>query len=146
VLYNGYFFIRGFVWSLSTFNEESLIPGFLQQRIIEGAVCLLIGAIVVGILMRGRTILETAMAAVNMSFLVGLGLLLQVDLFYWLYGLEWNWYLPDLKWGMKYYFDLLQLLPTGLLALFAPLIAMAVKLVSDRIPVGRPRPQSTSEP
>jgi hypothetical protein len=137
-LYNGYFFIRGFTWSLSTFNEEYLIPGFLQQRVIEGAVCLLIAAIVVGVLMRGRTILDTAMAAVNMSFLVGLGLLLQVDLFYWLYGLGWTWYLPDLKWGLKYYFDLLQLLPTGLMALVAPLIAMAAKLVTDRIPLGRP--------
>ncbi|MDH4207924.1 MAG: alkaline phosphatase family protein, partial [Anaerolineae bacterium] len=144
-LYNAYFFIRGFVWSLSTFNEEYLIPGFLQQRIIEGAVCLLLGAIVVGVLMRGRTILDTAMAAVNMSFFVGLGLLLQVDLFYWLYGLEWNWYLPDLKWGIKYYFDLLQLLPTGLMALFAPLIAMAVKAISDRIRVGRPRPERVTK-
>ena len=139
VLYNGYFFIRGFSWSLSTFNEEYLIPGFLQQRIIEGAICLLIAAVVVGVLMRGRTILETAMAAVNTSFFVGLGLLVQVDLFYWLYGLQWAWYLPDLRWGMKYYFDLLQLLPTGLMALVAPLIAMAVKLVTDRIPLARAR-------
>jgi hypothetical protein len=145
VLYNGFFFIRGFVWSLSTFNEEYLIPGFLQQRIIEGAICLLIAAIVVGVLMRGRTILETAMAAVNMSFFVALGLLLQLDLFYWLYGLGWTWYLPDLKWGIKYYFDLLQLLPTGLMALAAPLIAMALKVISDRIPVGRPKPAEASE-
>jgi hypothetical protein len=137
VLYNGFFFIRGFAWSLSTFNEEYLIPGFLQQRIIEGAACLLIGAVVVGVLMRGRTILETAMATVNMSFFVGLGLFLQVGLFYWLYGLEWSWYLPDLKWGMKYYFDLLQLLPTGLMALVAPLIAMAAKVITDRIPLVR---------
>ena len=100
---------------------------------------ILIGAIVVGILMRGRTILDTAMAAVNMSFLVGLGLVLQVGLFYWLYDMQWNWYLPDLKWGMKYYFDLLQLLPTGLMALVAPLIAMAVKFIVDRTPLGRAR-------
>jgi hypothetical protein len=145
VLYNGFFFIRGFVWSLSTFNEEYLIPGFLQHWIIEGAICLLIAAIVVGVLMRGRTILETAMAAVNMSFFVALGLLLQLDLFYWLYGLGWTWYLPDLKWGIKYYFDLLQLLPTGLMALAAPLIAMALKVISDRIPVGRPKPAEASE-
>ena len=139
VLYNGYFFIRGFSWSLSTFNEEYLITGFLQQRIIEGAICLLFAAVVVGVLMRGRTILETAMAAVNTSFFVGLGLLLQVDLFYWVYGLEWNWYLPDFKWGMKYYLDLLQLLPTGLMALVAPLIAMAAKFITDRIPLARAR-------
>jgi hypothetical protein len=145
LLYNVFFFIRGFVWSLSTFNEEYLIPGFLQQRIIEGAICLLIGAIVVGVLMRGRTILDTAMAAVNMSFLVGLGLLLQVDLFYWLYGLEWNWYLPDLKWGIKYYFDLLQLLPTGLAALIAPLIAIAAKLIAYRVSLSRPSRERVSE-
>ncbi len=145
LLYNGYFFIRGFAWSLSTFNEEYLIPGFLQQRIIEGAICLLIGAVVVGILMRGRTILQTAMGAVNMSLFVGLGLLLQVGLFYWFYGLEWNWYLPDLKWGMKYYLDLLQLLPTGLAALIAPVIALATRAVTDRIPLARPRPAEVRE-
>jgi hypothetical protein len=134
-LYNGYFFIRGFTWSLSTFNEEHLIPGFMTQRIVEAAISLLIAALVVGVLMRGKTIYETAKAAVNTSFFVGLGLLLQVDLFYWLYGLQWNWYLPDLMWGIKYYFDLLQLLPTGLMALFAPLIAMAAKVITDRVPL-----------
>jgi hypothetical protein len=137
LLYHGYFFLRGFAWSLSTFNEEYLMAGFLQQRIIDGAVCVLIGVIVAGILMRRRTILDTALAAVNMSFLVGLGLVLQVGLFYWLYGMQWNWFLPDFKWGMKYYLDLLQLLPTGLMALVAPLIAMAVKLITDRIPLAR---------
>ncbi len=139
VLYNAYFFIRGLTWSLSVFNEEYLIPGFLQQRIIEGVASLLIAAMVVGVLMRGKTLLDTAMAAVNMSLFVGLGLLLQVDLFYWLYGLEWNWYLPDLRWGLKYYFDLLQLFATGLAALVAPVIALAAKVVTDRMPLARAR-------
>jgi hypothetical protein len=137
VLYNGYFFIRGYSWSLSVFNEEYLIPGFLQQRVIEGAVCLLLAALVVGVMMRGKTFLETATAAVNTSVLVGVGLLLQVDLFYWMYGLQWNWYLPDLRWGMKYYFDLLQLLPTGLAALVAPVLAIVAKVVTDRVPLAR---------
>ncbi len=139
VLYNGYFFLRGYSWSLSVFNEEYLIPGFLQQRVIEGAVCLLIAAVVVGVLMRGRTILETALAAVNMSLFVGLGLLVQVDLFYWVYGVEWTWYLPNFRWGIKYYFDLLQLLPTGLAALVAPLISLAAKVITDRISLARAR-------
>ena len=145
VLYNGYFFLRGFNWSLSVFNEEYLIPGFLQQRVIEGAVCLLIAAIVVGVLMRRRTIVDTALAAVNMSLFVALGLLLQVGLFYLLYGLNWDWYLPNLRWGIKYYFDLLQLLPTGLAALIAPVLAIAAKVITDRIPLARPRPASASE-
>ena len=139
VLYNGYFFLRGYTWSLSVFNEEYLIPGFLQQRVIEGAVCLLLAAVVVGVMKRGESLLETAMAAVNMSVLVGTGLLLQVDLFYWMYGLEWTWYLPDLKWGMKYYFDLLQLLPTGQAALIAPILAIVAKVVTDRVPLVRAR-------
>jgi len=100
---------------------------------------------VVGVLMRGKTIYETAKAAVNTSFFVGSGLLLQGDLFYWLYGLQWNWYLPDLMWGIKYYFDLLQLLPTGLIALVAPLIAMAAKVITDRIPFGRARRARTGD-
>jgi hypothetical protein len=106
---------------------------------LEGAVYLLIGAMVVWVSIRCRTILDTAMAAVNMSFLVGLGLLLQVEAFYWLYGLKWTWYLPDLKWGMKYYFDLLQLLPTGLMAPVAPLFAIAAKAVTDRLPLVGPK-------
>jgi hypothetical protein len=145
LLYNGFFFIRGFAWSLSTFNEEYLIPGFLQQRMIEGAVCLLLGAVVVGVLMRGRTILDTALAAVNMSFIVALGLILQVDLFYWVYGLEWSWFLPNFRWGIKYYFDLVQLLPTGLAALIAPLIVIGAKLITDRLSLSRPSPERVSE-
>jgi hypothetical protein len=132
-LYNGYFFLQGLNWSISAFNEESMIPGFMQQRVVEGAISLIIAALAVGVLMRGKTILQTAMATVNTSFFVGFGLLLQVDLFYWLYGLEWNWYLPDLKWGFKYYLDLLQFFPTGLAALVAPLIGIAAKVITDRV-------------
>jgi len=138
-LYNGYFFVRGLRWSLSVFNEEWMIPGFLTQRVVEAAISVLIAALVVGALMRGRTIFDTAKAAVNTSFLVGFGLLLQVDLFYWLYSLDFDWYLPNLKWGFKYYLDLLQLFPTGLAALIAPFIAMAAKAITDRLPLVRAR-------
>jgi len=137
LLYNGYFFVRGLKWSLSVFNEEWMIPGFLTQRLVEAAICLLIAALAVGVLMRGRTIFETAKAAVNTSFFVGFGLLLQVNLFFWLYSLDFDWYLPNLKWGFKYYLDLLQLFPTGLAALIAPFIAIAAKAITDRIPLVR---------
>jgi hypothetical protein len=60
------------------------------------------------------------------------------------YALEWNWYLPNFRWGFKYYLDLLQLLPTGLMALFAPLIAIAVKVVTDRMPLAKLRPARVS--
>ena len=136
-LYNGYFFVRGLKWSLSAVNEEWMLPGFLQQRVVEGAISLLIAALVVGVLMRGRTIFETAKAAVNTSFFVGFGLLLQVDLFFWLYSLDFDWCLPNLKWGFKYYLDLLQLFPTGLAALVAPFVAIAAKAITDRIPLVR---------
>lgn len=145
LLYNGYFFLRGFRWSFSVWNEEWMLPIFMKQRLVEAGISLLIAVIVVGVLMRGKTILETAQVAVNTSFLVGFGLLLQVDLYYWSYGLDMDWYLPNLQWGFKYYLDLLQLLPTGLMALFAPLIAIAVKVVTDRIPLARPRPVRVSE-
>jgi hypothetical protein len=83
--------------------------------------------------------------AVATSFFVGLGLLLQLDLFYWSYGLTWDWYLPDLKCGFKYYLDLLQLFATGLAALFAPPIALAAKVVTDRIPGPGARRPTVSE-
>lgn len=60
-------------------------------------------------------------------------------------ALEWNWYLPNSRWGIKYYFDLLQLLPTGLMALFAPLIAMAAKVIIGRMPLAKLRPARVSE-
>ena len=126
----------------------SLLIGVVMlamMGLILAGISLLIAVIVVGVLMRGKTILETAQVAVNTSFLVGFGLLLQVDLYYWLHGLDMDWYLPNLQWGFKYYLDLLQLLPTGLMALFAPLIAIAVKVVTDRIPLARPRPVRVSE-
>jgi hypothetical protein len=138
-LYNGYFFVRGLKWSLSVFNEESMIPGFLTQRVVEGAISLLIATLVVGALMRSRTIFETAKAAVNTSFFVGFGLLLQVNLFFGLYSLDFDWCLPNLKWGFKYYLDLLQLFPTGLAALVAPFIAIAAKAITDWIPLVRAR-------
>jgi hypothetical protein len=139
LLYNGYFFVRGLNWSISAFNDEVMIPGFLTQRVMEAAISLLIAALAVGVFMRGRTSFETARAAVNTSFFVGLGLLLQVDLFYWLYSFDFDWCLPNLRWGFKYYLDLLQLFPTGLAALVAPFIAIAATAITRRIRLVRAR-------
>jgi len=139
LLYNGYFFLRGLNWSISVFNDEVMIPGFLTQRVMEAAIGLLIAALAVGVFMRGRTSFETARAAVNMSFFVGLGLLLQVDLFYWLYSFDFDWCLPNLRWGFKYYLDLLQLFPTGLAALVAPFMAIAATAITRRIRLVRAR-------
>jgi len=134
VVYDGYFFLRGFKWSLSVFNDESMITGFIILRIVEAAISLLIAAVLVGVLMRRRSIFETAKAAVNTSFFVGFGLLLQVDLYFWLYSLDIDWYLPNLQWGFKYYLDLLQVFATGIAALVAPFVAIGARAIASRIP------------
>lgn len=111
LVYDGYFFLRGLRWSLSVFNDESMITGFIMLRIVEAAISLIIAVLVVGVLMRRRSIYETAKAAVNTSFFVGFALLLQVDLYFWLYSIDIEWYLPNLQWGFKYYLDLLHSSP-----------------------------------
>jgi hypothetical protein len=146
LLYNGCFFLRGHNWSISAFNEEVMIPAFLAQRVMEAAISLLVATLVVGALMRERTAFETGKAAVDTSFFVGLGLLLQVDLFYWLYSFDFGWCLPNLRWGLKYYFDLLQLFPTGLAALVAPFIAIAVKSMAGRLIPAGTRQEGVAEP
>ncbi len=135
LVYNGYFFLRGLRWSLSVFNDESMITAFIMLRIVEAAVSLLIAAALVGVLTRRRPASETARTAVNTSFFVGLALLLQVDLYFWLYSLDIDWYLPNLQWGFKYYLDLLQVFATGLAALVAPFVAIAARAIASRIPM-----------
>jgi hypothetical protein len=130
--YNLYFFGRGMNWSLSVFNEEVLIPAFLTGRLVEAALCLTLAVVVVGVLMRGRTASDAARAGVNTSVLVAMGLVLQVVLYYWLYGLDIDWMMPNLRLGFKYYLDLLQLFATGLAALAAPFVAIGSRALSER--------------
>ncbi len=115
VFYNALFFGRGYTWSLSAFNSEAQIQAFFNQRLLDAAVSFIVAGLLLAFVSWKRPLLQTLERMVTFAFFVGYFLLLQVDLFYWLYNIRFAWALPDLKLGFKYYMDLLQMVPTGLL-------------------------------
>ncbi len=122
VFYNALFFGRGYTWSLSAFNTETQIKAFFNQRLLDAAVSFIVAGLLLAFVSWKRPLLQTLERMVTFAFFVGYFLLLQVDLFYWLYNIRFAWALPDLKLGFKYYMDLLQMVPTGLLGvILAPL-------------------------
>ncbi len=141
VIYNALFFGRGLTWSLSMFNDESQILAFFEARTIDAMLGLVLATLVVGILSRRRGVYETALNTVNMAFFVAWILAIQIDLFYWLYDIQFAWYIPDVTLGIKYYLDVLQTsafwpilyLP---LLVFLPFIALGTRCVAARVPVG----------
>lgn len=122
VFYNALFFGRGYTWSLSAFNSEAQIKAFFNERLLDAALSFVVAGLLLALISWKRPLLQTLERMVTFAFFVGYLLLLQVDLFYWLYNIRFSWALPDLKLGFKYYMDLLQMVPTGLLGvILAPL-------------------------
>lgn len=122
VFYNALFFGRGYNWSLSAFNSEAQIKAFFNGRLLDAAISFIAAGLLLALVSWKRPLLQTLERMVTFAFFVGYLLLLQVDLFYWLYNIRFSWALPDLKLGFKYYMDLLQMVPTGLLGvILAPL-------------------------
>jgi len=120
--YNALFFGRGYNWSLSAFNTEAQIKAFFNERLLDAALSFTVAGLLLAFVSWKRLLLQTLERMVTFAFFVGYLLLLQVDLFYWLYNIRFSWALPDLKLGFKYYMDLLQMVPTGLLGvILAPL-------------------------
>jgi hypothetical protein len=141
VVYYVLFFGRGYYFSLSMFNEGSEIVSWFAARTIDAIIALLIVAIAVGVLSRGRSKYQAALNTVNAAFFVAAILWLQITLFFWLDGFTWSWFIPDLTWGFKFYLDVLQTgafmvksppIPTILLL---PLLAMGAKWTADRIAI-----------
>ena len=127
VVYNLMFFgLHHYLLSLSSFNEEGLIKAYFNQRMIEAAVSALVAAVVYGVLAgrRGATGLQLASGGAVVSGLVWYGLFLQVLLMVYAYGLKFDWMLPDLELGFKFYLDMLQMVATGLAAVAVPLVAV----------------------
>ncbi|MGB9872687.1 MAG: alkaline phosphatase family protein [Anaerolineae bacterium] len=122
VFYNALFFGRGYNWSLSAFNSEAQIKAFFNERLLDAAISFIVAGLPLALLSWKRPLLQILERMVTFAFFVGYLLLLQVDLFYWLYNIRFSWAIPDLKLGFKYYMDLLQMVPTGLLGvILAPL-------------------------
>lgn len=130
VVHYALFFGRGLSWSLSAFRHETQILDFINFRLIEAAILSLSAGMLVGLLKRRATPGEATTAAVHTSYLVVYGLVLQADLFFYLWGLNFTWRLPDLMQGFKYYLDLFQLVGVAGTAIFLPLLALGSRWVA----------------
>jgi len=120
----GLFFARGYSFSLSVFNSESLIQQFFQRRLSDAAIAVFAGALLAGLLTARGRMGDAARAGLDTGILVAYALLLQVLFFFWQWDLSFAWYLPDLRAGFKYYLDLLKMVPVGILAPGYVLIAV----------------------
>jgi len=120
----GLFFGRGYTFSLSIFNTESLILQFFNRRLIDAAIAIAAAGLLAGLLTARAGIGDAARAGLDTGILVAYALLLQVLYFFWQWDISFAWYLPDLRLGFKYYLDLLKMVPVGFLALGYMLVAV----------------------
>ncbi len=143
-LYNGLFFlVHGYDWSLSAFNSEDLIDAWMNLRLIEAAVSMLVGAFVAGAVypflraepkgahgryLPGWLTLGPATALVVLAVLG-----VQAAWFYWAWGIVPVWRLPDLMWAFKYDLDLIQATAVGFAAVLTPLVTWLVGRYHPRV-------------
>lgn len=127
------FFGRGLSWSLSSFRHETQIQDFINSRLIEAAILSLLAGLLMGLLKRRATPGEAASAAVYTSYFMVYGLVLQADLFFYLWGLNFIWRLPDLMLGFKYFLDLFQLVGVAGTAVILPILALGARWVARRV-------------
>ncbi|MEW6308417.1 MAG: alkaline phosphatase family protein [Bacillota bacterium] len=141
LLFYGLFVLRGFGFSLSTFNEEGNIQRFFNTRLLE-TVCftlVAVGAYAVLAARRGAKGLAHAAGAGMFLYCVTYALFAQVLFFVALWGLNWTHWIPDLRLGIKYYFDLLQMVGVGLVAPVAALVACGLGKAATRAMAKRDR-------
>ncbi|TLM78796.1 MAG: hypothetical protein FDZ70_03905 [Actinobacteria bacterium] len=147
-VYNGLFFlVHGHLWSLSAFNEEDMVDAWMNLRLAEAAIALLVGAAVAALVYpllrreppgpRGRYLshwlaLGPATAIAVLAFLG-----LQVAWYCWAWGPQVTALLPDLKWAFKYDLDLLQSTAVGFAALLTPLVTYLVGRFHPKVRVRR---------
>jgi len=132
-VYNGFFFIaHRYAWSLSTFNEESMIQAFFNERMIEAVIAGLIGCAVaseVYLVLRPEPKGTRAgftsgwlSLGVTTALAIQVAIGLQVAWFLWQWGAETVWRLPDLMWGFKYDLDLIQMTAIAGVVVLGPLV------------------------
>lgn len=136
-VYDGLFFlVHHNQWSLSAFNSEDLVKSWMNQRLLEAALAMLVAAAVAaivypllrksakgpwGVYRAGWLSLGPATALVVLATLG-----LQVAWFAWAWGTVPTWRLPDLMWGFKYDLDLIQSTAVGFAALVTPLVTYLI--------------------
>ncbi|MBN1192985.1 MAG: alkaline phosphatase family protein [Coriobacteriia bacterium] len=133
-VYNALFFgLHRLNWSLSAFNEETMIDAFFNQRMLEAALsglaACVVAALVYAALRKPRAGSGAGSAAEwlavgGATVLLAQGVLvLQVALFLWRWGADVVWILPDMREAFKYDLDLIQLTALGAAAVVGPFAA-----------------------
>lgn len=136
-LYNALFFgLHRLTWSLSAFNEETLVDAFFNQRMLEAAIAGLFGCLVAaltyGALRKaqggprsGNAVEWLALGGAVVVFTQAL-LVLQIATFLWRWGADVTWILPDMREAFKYDLDLIQLTALAAAAFAGPLVTWLV--------------------
>ena len=135
-----FFVIHGYKLSLSIFNEDSMIQAFFNARMLEAALVVIALGLVFGLVAGWRRKYEgaeLAEGAALLSYFTAYGLGLQLLLFYWLFGVKFDWFIPNLLWGFKFYYDCLQTVPTGLASVAVVPLALLGAKVAALISRGR---------
>jgi hypothetical protein len=140
-----YFVVHGYRWSLSSFNSEELLKGFLNGRMIDAVIA---GVVAAGVAAFAYAALRRDPKRAQGDYLPGwlaLGsatvlvvqatLVAQVAWYLWYWGASVTWVLPDLAMGFKYDLDLIQLTGLGAAAILAPVVTF---LVGRYHPKGHP--------
>jgi hypothetical protein len=132
-LYNALFFgLHRLAWSLSAFNEETLVDAFFNQRMLEAALsglfACVVAAFVYGASKKSGTASGAGRAAGwlgvgTATVLVAQGLLgVQVAWYVWQWSAGVVWILPDFAQAFKYDLDLIQTAALGAAAVAGPLV------------------------
>jgi len=144
-VYNGlFFYVHGYLWSLSAFNTETQVTAFMNGRMIEAIIAGLIGAAVASIVYpflrrlphgtaeRGFLSGWLALAPATVLLIEGT-LALQVAWYYWYWGVSITWILPDFKWAFKADLDMVQMTALGGAAILAPLVTYFIGRYHPRV-------------
>lgn len=142
LVYNALFFlVHHLDWSLSAFNDESMIEAFFMHRMAEAALSGIVACIVAALVYAATRARSTAGRSTRGIEWVALGsatvllaqalLAVQVALFVWRWGVRIEWLLPDFREAFKYDLDLMQVTGLGVSALLGPLFAWAVGRIAD---------------
>ena len=115
-LWHVLFRARGFSSSVSWFNIDPIL--FVQPRVVEGLLALIAVTVFVGALDHRSCKVDVALATTNALFCIAAGMAVQIVAFYLAWDVVYDWYLPDLAAGGKYYLDV------SLSKIFWPLSAL----------------------
>ncbi|MDZ4655906.1 MAG: alkaline phosphatase family protein [Coriobacteriia bacterium] len=143
-VYNGlYFWAHGYTWSLSAFNEESMVQTFFNGRMAEAVIAGLVACLVAGAIYpllrrhpkppKHQYLAGWLSLGVATTLTIQAALVLQVAVFWRTWGAAVVWRLPDMRAGFKYDLDLIQLTALGAVAVLGPVVTYLVGRVHPRI-------------